>query len=151
MIFVDLANASGDTMTPEHFKDDVLGADPLRERSAQFYPEDRGRRGRIRFAGHRKRDIEPARANRQHAERASSGRMAVGSQQRRAGAPEALHVHDMADAVARPGVPNAEPPTGAFEKEVVLRIKIVDLQQIVIDILHARLGLHSIGLQSLER
>jgi len=61
-------------------------------------------------------------------QRASSGRMAVRSQQRRAGTPEALHVNDMANSVAGPGVPNAKPPAGAFEEEVILRIQIIDLQ-----------------------
>jgi hypothetical protein len=50
-------------------------------------------------------------------------------------------VHGVAHAVARTAVPNAEFLAGATEKEMVVCILEVDLQQVVIDALGGKLGL----------
>ena len=72
-------------------------------------------------------------------ERSGSGRVTVGAQEGLARLSEALHVHHMADAVARPRVPDTVSAACAFEEKMIVGVQIVDLQEIVIDILYADL------------
>ncbi len=150
-IFDDLADSAGDAVTAQHFEDHVLGANPIRRRAGQFHSEYRRHCRRIGIARHREGDIEPAGADRQHTERTGGGRVTVGPKQRFAGTPEAFHVNDVTDAVARPRIPYPVSSTGAFEEEVVLRVQIIDLQQVVIDVLNTDFGFDAIQLHRLER
>lgn len=77
--------------------------------------------------------------------------MAVRARQRFARHTEALHMDDMADAVARRGKPDAEPAARALQKAMVVGIKIVDLQKIVIDILRADLRIHAFKAKRFQR
>ena len=61
-----------------------------------------------RVAGHRDRDLEPARADREDAEPARRGRVRVGAEEQRAGPREALQVHVVRDPVAGPRVEQTE-------------------------------------------
>ena len=151
MVFDNLADAAGDAVTAQHFEDHVLGADPIRRRAGQLHSEHRRHCRRIGIARHREGDIEPAGADRQHAQRAGGGRVTVGPKQRFAGTPEAFHVNDVTDAVAWPRIPYPISSTGAFEEEVVLGVQIVDLQQVVIDVLNADFCFDTLQSHRLER
>ena len=70
--------------------------------------------------------------------------MAVGAGQRLCGHAEALHVNGVTDAVARLGVPDAESAAGAVEKQVVVGVAFVGLQQVVVDVLRAELGANAV-------
>ena len=63
---------------------------------------------------------------------------------------EALHVNGMADPVARPAVPDAELFARAKQKQVVVGILEIRLQQIVIDVLGRHLGLGPGNLHGLK-
>jgi hypothetical protein len=43
---------------------------------------------------------------------------------------------NMADAIARPRVPNPEASARALEEKMIVRVQIVDLQKVMIDILN---------------
>jgi hypothetical protein len=58
---------------------------------------------------------------------------------------------DVADAVARRRIPNAESPARALQKAMVVGIKIVDLQKIVIDVLRADLSIHAFETHRFQR
>jgi len=49
-------------------------------------------------------------------------------------------VNRMADAVSRPAVPEAESLAGAAQKQVIIGIFKIGLQQIVVDILRRKFG-----------
>jgi hypothetical protein len=85
IIFDDLAHAAGHSMTAQHLEDDILSADPIGKSPHELDPQDPRHRGQKRLARHGERHIEPARANRQHAERACCRRMTIGAQQGFAG------------------------------------------------------------------
>ena len=56
----------------------------------------------------------------------------------------------MAHPVAGPAVPDPEPPAGATQEPVVVRVLEVGLQQVVIDILRRHLRLNPVQAQRLE-
>ena len=109
----DAAEPTGDVVAAEHLEDDVLGAHPVGQLPHQADTPDLRHHEVERLARHRHRDLEPARADREHAERAGRAGVAVGAEQRLAGDAEALHVDRVADAVARLAVPEAEAPARA--------------------------------------
>ena len=88
-----------------------------------------------RLARHGERDLDAAGAEGQHAERARRRRMAVRADERQARLAEALHMDRVADAVARTAVPHAEAPTGAAQEQVLVRIHVIVLDEVVIDVL----------------
>ena len=97
-----------------------------------------------RLAGHGQGHLQPAGADGQHAQRAGRRRVAVRAQQGLARLAEALHVHGVADAVARAAEPDAEPLAGALQEEVVVGILDIRLDQVVVDVLGRDLGLHAV-------
>ena len=103
VVLDDLAEPASHTVPAQHLEDHVLGAHPLGQRAFEPNAEDLRHAQMERLAGHRERHLEPARPDREHAERARCARVAVGTQQRLARLTEPLHVQRMADAVARPG------------------------------------------------
>src|SRR5262249_16779058 len=101
-IFHYLADPAGHAMTPQHFKDDVLGAHPVGKLALQPHAEDRRHHRRKWLPRDREPNIQTARPHCHHAKPSGRWRMTVRAQQRFAGYPEALHMHDMADAVTWP-------------------------------------------------
>ena len=104
-----------------------------------------------RLAAHRERNVKASGPDRQHAQRTGCGRVTVGAEQGFAGPAEALHVHDMADAVAGARIPQAKTAARALQEKVIVRVQMVDLQQVVIDILRAELGADAIEADRLQR
>lgn len=103
-------------MAAQHLEDHVLRAHPFGQSPGEADAPDPGHLQVERFAGHRERHLDPPGANGEHAERAGRRRVAVGADQQRTGPAEALHVHRMADPVARAAVPDAEAATRAAQE-----------------------------------
>jgi hypothetical protein len=107
----------------------------------------------VELARDGQRDVETTGPDCQHAERPCSRRMTIGSQQALTRFSEPLHVHDMADPVARRRIPDSEPAAGAFEKQMIVGIAVVylKLKQIVIDVLHAHFRPRAIEPERFQR
>jgi hypothetical protein len=69
--------------------------------------------------------------------------VAIRAQQRFAWYAEALHVHRMAHAVSGTAVPDAKLFAGAAQKQMIVGILEIGLEQVVIDVLRGELGLDS--------
>ena len=136
----DAPEAAGDVVAAEHLEDHVLRAHPVGELPDQAHPPDPRHDEVERLPRHRHRDLEPAGADREHPERPGRARVAVRAEQRLARDPEALHVHRMAHAVAGLAVPEAEALARAVQEEVVVRVAVVGLEQVVVDVLRGQLG-----------
>jgi hypothetical protein len=76
--------------------------------------------------------------------------MAVRSDKRKSRLAEALHMYRMTDPIARPAVPDAETPTRAPQKEVLVRVEVIVLNEIVINILCREPDLHALDTHSLK-
>lgn len=101
-------------------------------------------------------DLEATGADGQHPERAGRRSVTVGAQQCLARNAEALHVHGMAHAVARRRIPDPESAASAPQKEMVVGIAEVGLDQVVVHVLGGQLGpdpveAHRLQLQHHER
>src|SRR5262249_59812291 len=119
IIFDDASEAALQTVSAQHFENDVLGTDPWRQLTAEFHAHD-GRHSQTRGVAHqRKRHTHSAGTEGEHTERAGGGAVAVGADQGLARFAEALHVGGMADAVSRTAVPDAEAAAGGTQKEVL--------------------------------
>src|SRR5690606_24731604 len=125
-------------------------AAPLRELARQAHAPDLRHPQVDRLTGDRLRDLDAAEADGQHAQRAGRRRVAVGADHRLTGYAETLHVRRMRDAVARLGVPDAEPSAGRAQEVVVVRVLVVGLQQVVVDVLDGALGPSAVELQRLQ-
>jgi hypothetical protein len=102
------------------------------------------------MAGHADRDVQPARADRDHRARPGLGRVAVRADERLAGSREALAVDVVANPVARPGEPGTVLRSHRLEEAVVVRILEVDLQDVVVDVDDRGLDLHPLHAEELE-
>ena len=87
-----------------------------------------------RLAGHRRGHVQPARADREHAEAAAGGGVAVGAQQRLAGDVEPLELDLVADAVAGPGEVDAVLRRDALQVRVVVGVLEAGLERVVVDV-----------------
>ncbi len=76
--------------------------------------------------------------------------MAVGADQRLAGLAEALHVDRMADAVARPRVPDPESAAGRAQEHVLIRVELVVLDKVVVDVLRRETDLDALDAHRLQ-
>ena len=101
-ILHDLAHASLHGEDLEHLQDDVLCRNPGGEAACQVDAQHLRHGNVIRTAAHGHSHVKPAGAHRQHADAAARGGVAVGADERLARNAEALQVHLVADAVARP-------------------------------------------------
>ena len=137
-------------MASEHFEHDVLRAHPIGERPHQFDPPHAGHLHIERMPGHCQCHFESSGSDGQHAHRAGRRRVAVGAHQRLARFAESLLMHGMAHPVAGPAEPDTKPPARAFEKQVVVGILGVLLNQVVIDVLHRQLGANAIQLHRFQ-
>ena len=137
-------------MAPQHLEHHVLGAHPVGERASEPHPPHLGHGDVQGLTGHGQRDLEAAHPDGEHAEGAGRAGMAVGAGEGRSWAPEALHVHGMADAVAGPGEPDAEALAGGVQEEVVVGVAVVGLEEVVVDVLRRQLGPDPIEVHGLE-
>ena len=99
---------------------------------------------------HRQRHLEASDADGEHPEGARRARVAVGAGHRRARPAEALHVHGVADPVARPGEPESKALARAVEEDVVVGVAEVGLQEVVVDVLHRDLRAHPVQVHGLQ-
>ena len=150
VILEHAADRAVDVVASKHFEHDILRAHPIGERPHQLDPPHAGHLHIKRMPGHRQGHFESAGSDGQHAHRAGRRRVAVGAHQRLARFAESLLMHRMAHAVAGPAEPEAKPPARAFEKQVVVGILGVFLNQVVIDVLHRQLGADPIQLHRFE-
>ena len=151
VVLDDASQPALHAVAAQHLEHDVLGADPVRQISHQAYTPDRRHAQVERLAGHGDGDVEPAGADRQHAERAGRAGVAVGTEQRRAGLAEPLHVNGVAHSVARPAVPDTETLTGTLQKDVIVRVSVIRLDQIVVHVLNRKLRLDPVKVESFQR
>ena len=150
VVLDDAANAAVHIVAAQHLQNHVLGADPVRQAAAEPHSHDLRHLQVERPAGHCQRDFETAGADRQHAHGAGCAAVAVRTQQRTAGSTEAFHVYGMTHTRTRAAEPHAETPAGAAQKQMIIRILEVGLQQVVIDVLRRNLGAHAAHLHRLE-
>jgi hypothetical protein len=69
-----------------------------------------------------RRAVDASRTEGAHSKRTRGPRMAVGTDKRLARLAETLHVHRMADAVARPTVPDAEAAARRSQKQATITV-----------------------------
>ena len=99
----DAAAATPHPATAEQLQDHVLRLDPRTRELVLEEDADDLRAGQLEWmARHADRDVEPARADRDHRARARLGRVGVGADQRLPRLREPLAVEVVADAVAGP-------------------------------------------------
>ena len=146
----DPPDAAGDVVAPEHLEDHVLRAHPVGQLPHQPHAPDLRHHEVERLPRHRHRDLEATGADREHAERARRAGVAVRAEQRLARDAEALHVHRVAHAVAGLAVPEPEALARAVQEEVVVRVAVVGLEQVVVDVLGRELGADVVETHRLE-
>ena len=135
IVFHDASGAALDAVAAQHFQDHILRAHPVGKPAGELDAPHLRHAEKQRFAGHGLRHLDAARAEGQHAEGAGRRRVAVRTDKGLPRLAEAVHVHGMADAVSRPAVPHAEAAAGAAEKQVLVGIEMIVLNQIVVDVL----------------
>ena len=140
VVLDDAAHAAADAVAAQHLQHHVLRGDPVRQRAGQLHAPDLRHRDVQRLAGHRHRDLEPAHADRQHAQRAGGAGVGVRADQQCAGTAEVGLVDRMGDAVAGLGEPQPEALGRGLQEQVVVGVLLVGLQQVVVDVLHRQLG-----------
>jgi hypothetical protein len=74
----------------------------------------------------------------------------VGAEQGGAGPREPLGVDLVADAVARTRELDAVPGREGLQEQVVVGVAVVELQHVVVDVLHGEVGLHLVKAERLE-
>ena len=99
-VFDYLAHAALDGHYAQNLENYIFCADPRRKCAVQVYACHLGHSYVVCAAAHRNRDVESARAEREHTYAATGRSVAVGADKRLAGDAEALKMHLMADAVA---------------------------------------------------
>src|SRR5215210_6184575 len=65
--------------------------------------------------------------------------MAIGAKQCFARLAKMLHMHGVADAIARAAEPDAETLTGTLQEEMIIGVLVIGLDQVVIDVLDRNL------------
>jgi hypothetical protein len=146
----DAVEAALDRVPADEPQDQVLGGDPGRQLTVQVHADDDRDRQPERLAGHRQRDLQPTGADRDRPARARGRRVRVGAEQGSARAREPLGVDLMADAVARPREPDAVLGREGLQEQVVVGVAVVELQRVVVDVLHGEIDLHLLEAERLE-
>jgi hypothetical protein len=104
--------------------------------AAQLDADHLGRLELERRAREARGHLQSARADGDHPKRARSGRVAVGADQELAGAREAFDVQVVTDPVARAREMDSVLRAERLQEAVVIRVLEVELDRIVIDVLH---------------
>src|SRR6266536_2288692 len=146
----DAVEPALDRVLADEPQDQVLGGDPGRQLTVEVHADhDRGGHPE-RLAGHGERDLQPARADGDRPARTRGGRVRVGAEQGGARPREALGVDLVADAVARPREPDAVLGGERLQEQVVVGVAMVELQHVVVDVLHREVDLHLLKPECLE-
>src|SRR5436853_497902 len=116
----------------------------------QAHVHDLGHRDTVRFARHRARDLEAARADREHPAGTGVGRVRITPDHALAGDVVGLHVGPVADPVPGAGEDRPVPLAGASQETVVVGVLVSGLQDIVIDVLRRLAHLDGRPLHLLE-
>jgi len=109
-----------------------------------FTPPDQGNPRKERLPRHCQRHFQPASADGQHANRVGRRRVTVRAEQRLARLTEIFLAARMAYPVSGPRVPQAESLTGAAQEKVVVGVLEALLDDVVVNVLDAHLGLHPV-------
>ena len=149
-VFHDLADAALDGEAAENLEDDVLGADPGRERAFQVNADYFGSGEIEGFAGHGESDVETAGADGDHAETAGRRGVAVRSEERLTGHAETLEVQLVTDAVAGAGEVDAVAGRYRLEVAVVVGVHEPVLEGVVVNVAHGELGGDTIDVEGFE-
>ena len=120
------------------------GSVPVRHAPDFRHPQIKG------LAHHRQRHFDAAGAEGQHSKPARRRGVAIGPDERQARLAEALHVDGVADAVTRAAIPDAEPPAGATQEQVLVGVQVVVLNEVVVDILRGEPNLHLLDAHGLQ-
>jgi hypothetical protein len=67
-----------------------------------------------------------------------------------AGLPESLHVDGVTDAITGSAVPQAKSPAGALQKNVIVRILEIGLDQIMVYILNRNIGFNAVETHGIQ-
>src|SRR5262249_5791659 len=137
-------------MAAKQFKNYVFGAYPVRRPADQVHPPDLWHRKEEWLSRHGQRHLQPARADRKHAQCTGCRRVAIGAKQAVAGLAEVFLMTRMADAVSRPRIPKSKPLARATQEQVVVGVLVVCLDEVVVDILDTDLRLHAIKAHCFE-
>ena len=149
-ILDNLADAALDREQGEHLQDDVLRAHALSESARQMHLGDARHVQHERLARHRARDVEAARADREHTDAAARRRVRIAAEERRARPSEALKVHLMTDAVAGAREEYAVLLRDRLQILVIVGILEAALQGVVVDIADGKLRLDLIDAHRLK-
>ena len=147
----DLVRAAAHPALAEQLEDDVLGLRPgTVERPLQPHLDHLGAADLVRVTGHRHSHVEPAGADGDHPERPARGGVRVRAHQDPARLGVALDVHVVADAVARARVVDPELARHRLEHAVVVGVLEVELDDVVVDVLHRAVHPHALCVELLE-
>ncbi len=137
-------------MPAQQLQDDVLGLHPVRQPPGELDLDHPRAAELVAVPGHRHRDVEPARAQRDHADRPGHRGVRVRADQQRARPGEPLEVDVVGDAVARRGVAHAVAAAERAQVVVLGHVALVDLQHVVIDVQHGELHGDPVDVEGLE-
>ena len=137
----NFAHAALDCQPPEKLQDHILGAGPAGQPALQPDPHHIRAFEVERSAGHGHRNVQTARADRDHS-RAAAGRcMAVRAQQDLSRRAETLQVHLVADSIARTAEKGPDLKGHALQVAVVIGVLEAGLKHVVVHVADRDLGL----------
>lgn len=132
VVLDDAAYASVHVMPAEHPKDHVFGADPVWKLANELHAPNLRHLEIEGLAGHRKGNFKPSSTDCQHPDGPRRRGMAVGAEQSLPRFSETFLVNRVTHAVARPAVPNTEALAGTVQEQMIVRILVVFLDEVVI-------------------
>jgi hypothetical protein len=145
------ALAAPHAQAAQQLEDHVLGLHPRAPEVTFEAHLDYLRAGDLeRVAAHHDGHVEPARADREHAERAAGRRVRVGADQDVAGPPEALQVHVVAEPVPGAREVHSVAARERAQEAVVVRVLEVERDHVVVDVLDGAVDLHPRHAELLE-
>ena len=150
IVFDDPAHSALNAVAAQHLEDHVFGAHPIWQPAGELHPPDLGHGREKCLARHGQRHFQSAGSDGQHAQCAARRSVAVGAEERSARLAEVLLVARVAHAISRPGIPHAETLARAAQEQVVIGILVIRLDDVVVDVLDADLGLHPIQAHGFE-
>ena len=137
-------------MPTQHLQYDVLSAHPFRQFAREVHAPDFRHPDEGGLARHRQGDVHSPGPKAEHAATAGRRGMAVTADQHVARLAGPLHVRRVTDAGAGPAVPDLVFAAGGAEEQVLLRIQVIGLDQIVVDVLDSQRHLDALGAHRLQ-
>ena len=129
---------------------DVLRLHPGLKLAPKLDAEHERTLERIRPSGHGDRDLGRTRSDRKHSERARHRGVAVRTQQHVSGTREPFEVQVVGDAVSRTRVEQAVALGERAQVDVVVRVSVVELDDVVIHVRHREGHAHAVEVEPLE-